>query len=185
MTQFISDQSKPSCNHIHNHNQLNPEEFEERQPSILNAKTNFFDPLIRIEKTPIEVSNSQLIDNEHGAGVFFIGRVRNRNCGKDVVAVEYDSYIPLAIKTLATISHEAQTKFGTARIEVYHRIGRLNVGEISVAIVVSTPHRDESYKISRYVIEEIKTRAPIWKKEFYTDGETEWLKGHALCQHSK
>lgn len=160
-------------------------DFEVRNPSAPKLNNRYFEPVIQITGAPIEISHSKLIDDEHGAGVFFLGRVRKRNCGKDVVAVEYDSFVPLAMKTLSTISLEAQARFGMARIEVSHRIGRLNVGEISIAIVVSTAHREESYKISRYVIEEIKTRAPIWKKEYYIDGETEWLKGHALCQHNK
>jgi len=121
---------------------------------------------------------------EHGACNTFIGIVRKYNCGREVLAIEYDSFLPLAEKTFLQISEEAQKLFGRAKIKITHRIGRLIVGEISIAIVVSTPHRDESFQICRYVIEQIKIRAPIWKKEYYTDGETEWLQGHILCQKS-
>jgi molybdopterin synthase catalytic subunit len=120
----------------------------------------------------------------HGAQNYFFGSVREVNLGKKVVAVSYDAYIPLGEKILREISMEAQDQWGfELRITVSHRVGALNVGECSVGIGVSSPHRDEAYQASRYIIEQIKKRAPIWKKEFYEDGETEWLKGHALCQH--
>lgn len=120
----------------------------------------------------------------HGAQNYFFGSVRDFNLGKKVVAVSYDAYIPLGEKVLREISREAQQKWGEdLRICVVHRVGQLGVGEMSVGIGVSSPHRDESYQASRYIIEQIKIRAPIWKKEHYEDGETEWLKGHALCQH--
>lgn len=126
----------------------------------------------------------ELSDDGHGAQVFFTGAVRSRNHGRDVVAVEYDAARALGERVLCEIAEEARSKWGASlKIAVVHRIGRLEVGEISVAIAVSSPHRDEAYRASRYVIEEIKKRAPIWKKEIYSDGETAWLKGHALCQH--
>ncbi len=123
-------------------------------------------------------------DFGHGAQNFFFGSVRSENLGREVVAVGYDAATPLAEKVLNEIATEALSRWGdTIRVCVLHRVGKLSVGEVSVAIGVSSKHRDESYQASRYIIEEIKKRAPIWKKEFYSDGETEWLKGHALCQH--
>jgi len=124
-------------------------------------------------------------DPENGALNFFFGTIRKINVGREVVAVEYDAFIPLAEKTLREISSEAQQKWGEKlRISIRHRVGKLSVGEISVVVGVGSKHRDESYQASRYIIEQIKVRVPIWKKEYYTNGETEWLKGHALCQHS-
>lgn len=120
----------------------------------------------------------------HGAQNFFFGAVRSGNRGRTVVAVHYDAFESLAIRTLQEICFEAQAKWANdGVIYVAHRTGRLGVGEISVGIGVSSRHRDEAYQASRYIIEQIKLRAPIWKKEVYEDGETEWLKGHALCQH--
>lgn len=142
--------------------------------------------LCKILETPIESNEVFQFTHHpsHGAQNFFFGAVRGKNMGRDVVAVEYDAAIQLAETTLREIAQEAQTQWGESlKICVLHRIGKLAVGEVSVAIGVSSPHRDESYQASRYVIEEIKKRAPIWKREFYLDGETEWLKGHALCQH--
>lgn len=122
-------------------------------------------------------------ESGNGAQTFFFGAVRARNAGRDVVAVEYDAAEALAERVLGEIASEALSKWGRGlKIQVIHRTGRLEVGELSVAIGVSSPHRDEAYLASRYVIEQIKVRAPIWKKEIYSDGETEWLKGHALCQ---
>jgi len=119
-----------------------------------------------------------------GAQVLFVGAVRELNFGRKVVAVSYDAFVPLAEATLWEICQEAQAMFGKELgFLVQHRIGTLSVGEISVAIAVGSVHRDEAYQASRYVIEELKKRAPIWKKEIYEDGETEWLKGHALCSH--
>lgn len=123
-------------------------------------------------------------ESGHGAQNFFFGAVRPENLGKTVVAVSYDAFVPLAEKVLDEIAQEASGQWGgELRIGIWHRTGRLAPGEISVAIGVSSPHREEAYRASRYAIEQIKLRAPIWKKEHYSNGETEWLKGHALCQH--
>lgn len=120
---------------------------------------------------------------EHGGMNFFFGAVRKVNGGKEVVSVSYDAFEPLAIRVFHEIAAEARRKWGDGiRLAIVHRTGELVPGDISVGIGVSSRHRDESYQASRYVIEEIKHRAPIWKKETYSDGETEWLKGHALCQ---
>lgn len=124
-------------------------------------------------------------ETRHGAGNLFIGFVRDVNLGKKVVAVEYDCFISLAEKVFAQIADEARAKWGDdTTVLIVHRHGRLVIGEPSIAIYVTTMHRDESYLASRYILEEIKTRAPIWKKEFYVNGETEWVRGHALCGHA-
>lgn len=124
--------------------------------------------------------------SQHGAINMFVGVVRNKNLNKDVVSVEYECFTPLCEKIFTEIATEACNKWEpSANILIVHRQGRLNVGEVSVAIVATTGHRDESYRITRYIIEEIKIRAPIWKKEFYLNGHTDWVPGHALCQHNK
>lgn len=143
---------------------------------------------VKVTLDPIGLAEaaSWSADSKHGAMNTFIGIVRSSNLGRDVVAMEYDCFIPLCEKTFFEIAMEAQCKWSPdANILVLHRRGRLEVGEASVAIVATTGHRDESYRITRYIIEEIKTRAPIWKKEYYQDGETDWVQGHALCQHRK
>jgi molybdopterin synthase catalytic subunit len=143
---------------------------------------------VRVTLDPIDLGKvaSWSPHSKHGAINSFVGIVRSSNLGREVVAMEYDCFIPLCEKTFTEIALEAQQKWANdANIFILHRHGRLAVGEASVAIVATTGHRDESYRITRYIIEEIKTRAPIWKKEHYKDGETEWVQGHALCQHRK
>jgi molybdopterin synthase catalytic subunit len=121
----------------------------------------------------------------HGAEVSFFGIIRELNQGRKVRAVSYDIFVPLAEATFREIAQEALSKCGDSlRLLLIHRKGRLEVGEVAVAVVVSGPHRGETYEASRLIIEAIKHRAPIWKKEHYEDGESEWVQGHALCQHS-
>lgn len=123
-------------------------------------------------------------DPSFGAQTLFVGVVRNLHAGRKVLAVSYDAFTPLCEKVFREICQEAEQKWGPLSLTLVHRTGRLGVGEASVVIAVGSPHRDESYLASRYLIEELKVRAPIWKKEHYEDGETEWLRGHALCGHA-
>lgn len=119
----------------------------------------------------------------HGAQISFLGRVRNLNLGRQVKGIEYEAFAPLAEQNFVEFCQEAKKIWGDdLHITIAHRVGYLEIGEISVAIIVSACHRAEAYEASRYIIEELKHRAPIWKKEFYTDGASDWVKGHALCQ---
>jgi molybdopterin synthase catalytic subunit len=125
------------------------------------------------------------VNPRHGAQILFTGRVRNLNLGKAVRAVSYDAFEPLAEKILSSICTDVQKKAGELLdIVVIHRIGHLEIGEVSVAVYVGAPHRDEAYRASREILEQLKARAPIWKKEHYEDGDSEWLQGHALCGHT-
>lgn len=120
----------------------------------------------------------------NGAAVIFIGTVRNRNQGRDVIGVSYDVHETMAQLSFREICTEAcrQGPRGL-RLYVTHARGRLPVGGISVVIAAASPHRDEAFKACRYVIEELKHRSAIWKQEHYVDGDSEWLQGHALCGH--
>ncbi len=109
-----------------------------------------------------------------GADVLFIGKVRNHSRGKEVLYIDYEIYDSMAIKELNRIADETLAKWKVSRILIIHRYGKVNIGEPSIVIAVSSPHRDESYQGSRYIIDEIKKRVPIWKKEFYSDG-SEWI----------
>lgn len=118
---------------------------------------------------------------EYGAELLFYGTVRNTNEGRPVVAVSYDVFAPLAERTFSEIGEEAVARWGRdLRVVVVHRCGRLAVGEVSVVVGVASAHRDEAYLASRYVIEQLKVRSPIWKQEHYADGDSEWLRGHSL-----
>lgn len=122
--------------------------------------------------------------SHHGALVSFFGVVRDINLGRQVTGIEYDAFIPLAERTFLEFCTEAQATWGQdMHVSLVHRVGSLGIGDISVALLVSTRHRAEAYEISRYIIEELKHRSPIWKKEHYSDGSSDWVQGHALCQH--
>jgi molybdopterin synthase catalytic subunit len=114
---------------------------------------------------------------EDGAILLFLGVVRNHNEGAAVSGMTYDAYDAMATKVLAEIAGEAADRLGTDRVAVVHRVGKLEIGEVSVAIAASSPHRAESFDATRYVIEEIKKRLPVWKKEHYVEAESKWLDG--------
>lgn len=113
-----------------------------------------------------------------GAALLFLGIVRNHNEGRAVAQLEYEAYAPMAEAEMERIAAEAADRWSTGAISIVHRVGLLDVGEPSVAIVVAAPHRGDVYEASRYVIEELKKRVPIWKREGYVDGPSEWLRGH-------
>lgn len=115
---------------------------------------------------------------EDGAVVLFLGTVRNQNQGRPVSGMDYEGYEDMARNLLTAIVQEASEKTGSERIAAVHRLGTLAVGEISVAIAASNPHRAAAFDAARYVIEEIKKRLPVWKREHYLEGESEWLEGH-------
>jgi len=118
---------------------------------------------------------AEVARNSNGATVLFVGTVRDLNDGRPVNGMEYTAYRSMAEREMADIAHEAATRFGTMDIVVEHRIGVLELGEASVVIAVAHPHRGEAYDASRYVIEQLKQRVPIWKLEQYEDGTREWV----------
>ena len=111
-----------------------------------------------------------------GAVVAFLGLVRNRNVGRRVQYLEYEAYEPLALKTFDGIAREAGRRWPGVRVALHHRIGRLDIGEASVAIVTASPHRADAYAANRYTIERVKQVAPIWKREFFDGGDV-WIEG--------
>lgn len=120
----------------------------------------------------------------HGAADLFIGRVRDINQGRSVLAVSYDLHEILCRNVFREIADEALAQWGSeTRLWLVHRHGRLEVGEASVIAAASSRHRDEAFKACRFLVEEMKHRAPIWKQEHYIDGDSEWVQGHALCGH--
>jgi molybdopterin synthase catalytic subunit len=111
----------------------------------------------------------------HGAIILFLGTVRDMNDGRAVSGIEYRAYDAMAQLELQRIVAEAADRFDTQEIVVEHRVGELALGEVSVGIAVSHEHRDPAYAASRFVIEELKRRVPVWKKEEYGDGTREWV----------
>lgn len=112
-----------------------------------------------------------------GALALFVGVVRNHHKGRRVRAVTYQAHQPLAAKVLSEICTEAERRFGI-KARATHRVGRLKVGQASVAVAAAGAHRAEAFAACRHVIERIKARLPIWKKEHYADGSSAWLDSH-------
>lgn len=112
---------------------------------------------------------------ESGASTLFVGTVRRVNDGKDVTGIDYSAYGPMAESEMTTIATEAAGRFGTDRIVVEHRVGTLALGEASIIIAVSHARRAAAMDAQRYLIEEIKRRVPVWKREHYADGTREWV----------
>ena len=119
---------------------------------------------------------------DYGASIYFTGTVRNQNNNKSVIGITYDSHDALVIKSFKEIYKETDQKTNIRNKAVFieHAKGYLNLGEISIIIGVACKHRDEAYNLSRYIIEEIKKRSPIWKKEHYDNNESSWLKGNPI-----
>ena len=135
----------------------------------------------------LETAVQSVVDPAHGAIDTFIGTVRNMHEGKSVTGITYDVHEALAEKVFHEICEEAQGLWPDTRYYASHYQGVLDVSGISIIIAVSSPHRAESFEACRYVIEEIKKRAPVWKKEHYVDGMSDWLPGHSLsgeAEHS-
>ncbi|MBP7548857.1 MAG: molybdenum cofactor biosynthesis protein MoaE [Gemmatimonadaceae bacterium] len=110
-----------------------------------------------------------------GASTLFVGTVRRVNDGKDVTGIDYTAYGPMAESEMASLVAEAAGRFGTERIVVEHRVGSLALGEASIVIAVSHARRAAAMDAQRFLIEEIKRRVPVWKREHYADGTREWV----------
>jgi molybdopterin synthase catalytic subunit len=130
-----------------------------------------------VVSSPIDVAAllAEVADPRNGAAVLFIGTVREQNEGREVTGIDYAAYDAMATSELQCIVRECAARFSTEHVVAEHRIGHLDLGEISVALAVAHPHRAEAYEASRFVIEEIKRRVPIWKREEYVDGTREWV----------
>jgi molybdopterin synthase catalytic subunit len=118
---------------------------------------------------------AEVADHSTGATLLFLGTVREVNDGRGVTGIEYSAYRGMAERELADIAREAVERFQSEHIVIEHRLGTLELGEASVAIAVAHPHRGAAYEASRFVIEELKKRVPIWKLEHYIDGERSWV----------
>lgn len=148
------------------------EEPEEEHTSVTET------PLYVLTYEPIQVEEvtQKVIHPRHGAVLSFVGTTREFTNGQRTVLLEYEAYGPMALRTMEQIGTELAQRWPGTRCAITHRLGRVDLTEISVVIAVSTPHRAECYEASRYAIERLKQIVPIWKKEVWEDG-SEW-KGH-------
>ena len=134
---------------------------------------------IEAEVFDVEAEKSRLFDPRAGACVTFEGWVRNENEGREVLHLEYESYEAMGIKEGQRILDEAKERFSIIDAVCVHRVGRLEIGEVAVWVGVSSSHRGEAFDACRFIIDEVKHRVPIWKKEFYSDGNSGWVR----CEH--
>jgi len=141
-------------------------------------------PRLAIGPEPLELdrvvaavgAGTEQLPGVDGAVVTFLGLVRNHNAGRNVRYLEYEAYEPLALKTFERIRSEVEQRWPDARLALHHRLGRLEIGEASVAIAAASPHRRDAYAACRYAIERVKQVAPIWKREFFDGGDV-WIEG--------
>jgi molybdopterin synthase catalytic subunit len=128
-----------------------------------------------IELTDKEIDVDRVIrsveDPSAGGTSIFIGTTRNHTDGKEVLEMEYQAYIPMALKKMNELAEEARSKWKLKNVSIVHRVGRLKIGEASVVIAVSATHRKEAFEACRFTIDTLKESIPIWKKEVFRNGE--------------
>jgi molybdopterin synthase catalytic subunit len=130
----------------------------------------------RLTQGPVNLTSVvvAVVDERAGAIATFLGTVRARSRGRDVIALEYEAYEEMAEEMLAEIAAEVDDRYDLCKVAITHRLGRVEIGETSVAIAVSAPHRQDALAACADVIEALKARVPLWKKELYEGGE-EWI----------
>ncbi len=133
--------------------------------------------MIQLTTQPIDHAalTDQVRRHDCGAVVTFLGTVRDLTDGRVTVALDYEAYPAMAEKKLAEIETETRNRWPVGEILLVHRLGHLDVGEVSVAVAVSCPHRGQAFEACRFAIDRLKEIVPIWKKENWADGGTEWV----------
>ena len=132
-----------------------------------------------IEITEDVIDHASLTDrvrsNQAGAVCSFLGTVREMTGSRQTIALEYEAYTEMALKTMRELEAEARSRWPILNVVLVHRIGHLDLGEISVVVAVSCPHRHQAFDACRWLIDSLKDRVPIWKKEVWADGTEEWV----------
>ena len=138
--------------------------------------------MVRLTREPIDLLALQAVAARDGALCLFAGVVRDENAGRRVTHLEYEAYEEMALGVLSEIEDEARRRWPVTEVRIVHRLGRLEIGEASVAVAVASPHRAEAFAACRYAIDTLKGKAPIWKKEFF-EGGAMWVEGPGQCGH--
>ncbi|HEX5819203.1 MAG TPA: molybdenum cofactor biosynthesis protein MoaE [Gemmatimonadales bacterium] len=130
-----------------------------------------------LRESPLDLTGliAAVTSPERGGIASFLGLVRDHHGGRAVQRLEYSAYAPMAEKECAAILAEAHERWPMAQVALEHRVGALEIGDAAVAVAAAAPHRDEAFSACRYVIEEVKRRVPIWKREYYADGTVGWV----------
>ena len=136
--------------------------------------------MLLLTRAPIDLQALHATAPCDGALCLFVGVVRDENAGRRVLWLEYEAYEEMALPLLGEIADEARRRWPITEVHLVHRLGRLEIGEASVAVAVASPHRAEAFAACRYVIDTLKATVPIWKKEFYADGSA-WLDGQIVA----
>ncbi|MSR60558.1 MAG: molybdenum cofactor biosynthesis protein MoaE [Planctomycetaceae bacterium] len=133
--------------------------------------------MIKLTHEPIDFAalTESVRSDQAGAVVLFLGTVRELTGGRQTVALDYEAYPEMAEAKLAELLAEARAKWPIVGAAIVHRLGHLDLGEVSVAVAVSTPHRHQAFEAGQYLIDRLKEVVPIWKKETWSDGSTEWV----------
>ncbi len=142
--------------------------------TVQSPEGNFFG----ITRQPIDggAVARRILRDEDGAFVNFEGVVRNHSGGRRTRYLDYECYVPLAIRTMAEIGRDLAAKHAVGRVAIVHRVGRMEIGETSVAVIVTSPHRKPAFDAALEGINRLKSSVPIWKKEYFEDGEI-WVEG--------
>ncbi len=132
-----------------------------------------------IEITPDPIDHAAVTDrvrsNLAGAVCSFLGTVREMTAGRRTASLDYEAYPEMALKTMTDLEAQARARWPVIEMALVHRVGRLELGEISVVVAVSCPHRDQAFEACRWLIDTLKEVVPIWKKEIWADGTEEWV----------
>src|SRR5262245_20736244 len=133
--------------------------------------------MVRLTQEPIDYHalSERVRRPDCGAVVTFLGTVRDLTDGKVTVALDYEAYPAMAEKKMAEIERETRQRWSVGDMMMVHRLGHLDIGEVSVAVAVSCPHRPDAFEACRYALDRLKELVPIWKKENWADGSTEWV----------
>ena len=136
--------------------------------------------MIEITYNPLDAKTvtAYVLHDSAGAVVTFIGTTRNETNDRKVLFLEYEAYRPMALRKMLEIGEAVRRQWKVGHVGIIHRLGRLEIGEVSVAIMVTSPHRRVAFESCQYVIDTLKKTVPIWKKEFYQDGEV-WVEGES------
>ncbi len=139
----------------------------------------------KVTLAPLSVEKAYTLASHAGSGavVLMSGTVRDQTGGRPVDFLEYQAYEPMALKVFQSIADTIQTQWSTVKsVVIHHRVGKLAINEISVIVAVGMPHRAEAFRACQYSIDTLKHTAPIWKKEHWQDGSSEWV-SIGSCEH--
>lgn len=129
------------------------------------------------EKISVDGILARVEDHGTGGVVLFLGRVRDHAQGKSVSEMDYEAHTEMALKKMQQIEDEARRRWPVKKMAIVHRTGKLQLGEVSVAIAVACAHRREAFQACQFAIDTLKETVPIWKKEYFADGEEQWVEG--------